>query len=40
MIIPFTSRRDLRGLNKPTLSGHTLKLTAKVKYLGFILEEK
>ena len=38
VIVPFTRRRDLRGLNEPTLSEHTLHLTTKVKYLGFILE--
>jgi hypothetical protein len=38
VIIPFTRRRDLRGLNEPTLLGHTLQLTTKVKYLGFIVE--
>jgi len=38
VIVPFTRRRDLRGLNEPTLLGHALQLTTKVKYLGFILE--
>jgi hypothetical protein len=38
MTVSFTRRRDLRGLNEPSLSGHTLQLTTKVKYLGFILE--
>jgi hypothetical protein len=37
VIIPFTWNRDSRGLKEPTLSGHTLQLTAKVKYLGLIL---
>jgi hypothetical protein len=40
VIVPFMRRRDLRGLNEPTLSGHTLQLTTKVKYLGFILRGK
>jgi hypothetical protein len=39
VIVPFTWKRDLRGLNEPTLSGHTLQLTAEVKYLGFILDK-
>jgi hypothetical protein len=34
VIIPFTSRRDFRGLKEPTLSGYTWQLTKKVKYLG------
>jgi len=37
MIVPFTKKRDLRGLKEPTLSGHTLHLTTKVKYIGLIL---
>jgi hypothetical protein len=38
--VPFTRKRDLRGLLKePTLSGHTLQLTTKVKYLGLILDK-
>jgi hypothetical protein len=39
VIVPFTKKRDLRGLKEPTLSGHTLQLTLKVKYLGLILDE-
>jgi TorA maturation chaperone TorD len=31
--VPFTRKRDLRGLEEPTLSGHTLLLTTEVKYL-------
>jgi len=31
--VPFTKKRDLRGLEEPTLSGHTLQLTTEVKYL-------
>jgi len=37
-IVPFTKKRDLMGLKEPTLSGHTLHLTTKVKYLGLILK--
>jgi hypothetical protein len=39
MIVPFTRKRDLRGLKEPTLSGHILQLTTKVKYLGIILDK-
>jgi len=39
MIVPFTRKRDLRGLKVPTLLGHTLQLTTKVKYLGIILDK-
>jgi hypothetical protein len=39
MIVPFTQKRDLRGLKEPTLSGHTLQLTAEVKYVGLILDK-
>jgi hypothetical protein len=39
VIVPFIRKKDLRGLNEPTLSGHTLQLTAKVKYLGLILDK-
>jgi len=38
VIVPFTRKRDLRDLNEPAFSGHTLQLTTKVKYLGFILD--
>jgi hypothetical protein len=39
VIVPFTQKRDLRGLNEPILSGHTLQLTAEVKYLGLMLDK-
>jgi hypothetical protein len=32
VIVPFTKKRDLRGLKKPALSGHK-QLTIEVKYL-------
>ena len=37
-IVPFTKKKDSKGLKEPTLSGHTLCLTTKVKYLGLILD--
>jgi hypothetical protein len=37
--VPFTRKRDLRGLNEPTVSGHPLQLTTKVKYPGLILDK-
>jgi hypothetical protein len=39
VIVPFTWRRDLRGLKEPTLSGHTLQLITEVKYLALILDK-
>jgi hypothetical protein len=39
VIVPFTWKRDLRGLKEPTISGHTLQLTTEVKYLGIILDK-
>jgi hypothetical protein len=38
VMVPFTRKRDLRDLNVPTFSGHTLQLTTWVKYLGFFLD--
>ena len=35
--VPFTRNRNLRGLKEPTLSGQTLQLTPKVRYIGLIL---
>jgi hypothetical protein len=39
VIVPFSQKRHLRGLNEPTLSGLTLLLTAKVRYLGLLLDK-
>jgi hypothetical protein len=39
MVVPFTMKRDLRGLKEPTLSGHKLQLATKVKYLGLTLDK-
>jgi hypothetical protein len=39
VVIPFTRKRDLRGLKEPTLSGHKLQLAAEVKYLGLTLDK-
>jgi hypothetical protein len=39
VIESFTRKRDLSGLKEPALSGHTLQLTPKVKYLEFILDK-
>jgi hypothetical protein len=35
----FTRKRDLRGLQEPNLLAQTLQPTAKVKYLGLILDK-
>jgi len=39
VILPFTRKRDFRGLKEPRLSGHTLQLTTEVIYLGLILDK-
>jgi hypothetical protein len=39
VIVPFTEKRDLRGLKEQTLSGHTWQITTKVIYLGLILDK-
>ena len=38
VIVPFARKRYLRGLKEPTLSGHTLKLTTKVRNLALTLD--
>jgi len=40
VIVPFTRKRDLRGLKGPTLSEYTLQMTTQIKYLGLILEKE
>jgi hypothetical protein len=37
--VPFTRRRNLRGLKELTLFGHTLWLTTEVIYLELILDK-
>jgi hypothetical protein len=37
VILTSTQKRYLRKLKEPTISGHTLQLTPKVKYLGLTL---
>jgi hypothetical protein len=39
VVVPFKTRRDLRGLKEPTLSGHKLHLANEVKYLGLTLNK-
>jgi hypothetical protein len=39
VILPFTRKREFRGLKEPRLSGHTLQLTTEVIYLGLILDK-
>jgi hypothetical protein len=39
VIVPFTRKRDLRGLKEPTLSRHKLHLANEVKYLGLTLDK-
>lgn len=40
VIVPFTRKRDLRGLEKSTLSGHKLQLITEVRYLGPVLDKR
>jgi hypothetical protein len=40
VIVPFTRKRDLRGLKESTCSGHKLQLTTEVKYLGLTLDKR
>jgi hypothetical protein len=37
VILPSTQKRYLRRLKEPTLSGYTVQLSSKVKYLGLTL---
>jgi hypothetical protein len=37
VIVPFTWKRDIRGLKEPNLCDHTLQPTTEVKCLGLIL---
>jgi hypothetical protein len=39
LMVLFTRRRDFRGLKEPTLPGHTLQLSNKVRYLGLNLDK-
>jgi hypothetical protein len=39
VVVPFTRKRDLRGLKERTLSGHKLQLATEVKYLGLTLDK-
>jgi hypothetical protein len=39
VIIPFTRKRDTRGLREPTLFSKTIQLSSEVKYLGLTLNK-
>jgi hypothetical protein len=39
VIVPFTRKRDLWDIRKPTLCEHTLQPTTEIKYLGRILDK-
>jgi hypothetical protein len=39
VVIPFTRRRNLKGLKEPVLFGEKIKLSNEVKYLGITLDK-
>jgi hypothetical protein len=39
VIIPFTRKRDIRGLKEPTLFNNTIQLSSEAKYLGLTLDK-
>jgi hypothetical protein len=39
VLLPFTRKRDLIGLQKPVLSGHTLQLTTEINYPELTLDK-
>jgi hypothetical protein len=38
--IPFTRRREMKGLKKPLLFNGRIQLSSEVKYLGMILDKR
>jgi hypothetical protein len=40
VVIPFTRKRNLKGLKEPTLFNKIIQLTSEVKYLGLALDEE
>jgi hypothetical protein len=39
IVIPFTTKRYVKGLKKPTLFSKRIQLSSDVKYLGIILDK-
>jgi hypothetical protein len=39
VVIPFTRKRNIKGLKKPILFNKTIQLSSEVKYLGLALHE-
>jgi hypothetical protein len=39
VVIPFTRKRNLKGLKKPTLFNKMIQLTSEIKYLGITLDK-
>jgi hypothetical protein len=39
VVIPFTKKRDLRGLKELILYGKTVQLSTEAKYLGLVLDK-
>jgi hypothetical protein len=40
VIVPFTRKREFRGLKEPTLSGHKLQLTTEVRYFEHTMDKR
>jgi len=40
VVVPFTRKRDLKGLKELTISGHKLQLATELKYLRFIVDKR
>jgi hypothetical protein len=39
VIIPFTRKREIKGLQEPILFSKMIQLSSEVKYLGIILDK-
>jgi hypothetical protein len=39
VVIPFTRKRNIKGLKEPILFSKTIQLSSEVKYLGITLDK-
>jgi hypothetical protein len=39
VVVPFTRKRSIKGLEEPILFSRRIQLSSEVKYLGIILDE-